>query len=60
MRFITRYAPANYTETVNTMGLPMYAKAEPRKFNKGFDIEAQTNPLNLCTRPGAIVKLTKV
>lgn len=58
--FITRYAPANYTETVNTMGLPMYAKAEPRKFNKGFDIEAQTNPLNLCTRPGAIVKLTKV
>lgn len=58
--FITRYAPANYTETVNTLGLPMYAKAEPRSFGKGFDIEAQTNPLNLCTRPSAIVKLAKV
>lgn len=57
--FLTRYAPANYTETVNTLGLPMYAKAEPRKFGKGFDIEAQTNPLNLCTRPSAIIKLTK-
>lgn len=58
--FLTRYAPANYAETVNTLGLPMYAKAEPRKFGKGFDIEAQTNPLNLCTRPSAIIKLTKV
>lgn len=58
--FITRYAPANYTETINTLGLPMYAKAEERKFGKGFDVEAQTNPLNLCTRPGAVIKLTKV
>lgn len=58
--FITRYAPANYTETVNTLGLPMYAKAEARRFGKGFDIEAQTNPLNLCTRPSAIIKLAKV
>lgn len=58
--FITRYAPANYTETVNTLGLPMYAKAEARRFGKGFDIEAQTNTLNLCTRPSAIIKLAKV
>ena len=56
--FITRYAPANYVETVNTLGLPMYAKAEERGMGKGFDIEAQSNPLNLCTRPSAIVKLT--
>jgi len=58
--FITRYAPANYIETVNTLGIPMYAKAQERGLGKGYDIEAQTNPLNLCTRPGAIVKLTKV
>jgi hypothetical protein len=58
--FITRYAPANYIETVNTIGLPMYAKSETRDMGKGYDIEAQTNPLNLCTRPNAIVKLTKV
>lgn len=58
--FITRYAPANYTETVNTLGIPIYARSEPRDMGKGFDIEAQTNPLNICTRPNAVVKLTKV
>ena len=58
--FETRFAPANYTETVNTLGLPMYAKAAPRDFGKGWDIEAQTNPLNICTRPNAVIKLTKV
>jgi len=58
--FITRYAPANYTETVNTLGIPMYARSEPRGMGKGFDIEAQTNPLNICTRPNAVIKLTKV
>ncbi len=56
--FLTRFAPANYTETVNTLGLPYYAKSEPMKMGKGYDIEAQSNPLNLCTRPAAIIKLT--
>ena len=56
--FITRYAPANYAETVNSIGLPFYAKGAPMKFNKGWEMEAQSNPLNLCTRPAAIVKLT--
>ena len=55
---ITRFAPANYTETVNTLGLPYYAKSEPMDFGKGYEIEAQSNPLNLVTRPAAIVKLT--
>lgn len=56
--FITRFAPANYTETVNTLGLPYYAKSEPMRMGKGYDIEAQSNPLNLCTRPASIIKLT--
>lgn len=55
---ITRFAPANYSETVNSIGLPYYAKAEPLKFNKGYEIEAQSNPLNLVTRPAAVIKLT--
>lgn len=55
---ITRFAPADYTETVNTVGLPYYAKAERIKFDKGFELEAQSNPLNICTRPRAIIKLT--
>ncbi len=57
--FITRFGPADYNETVNTMGLPLYAKAEPMDFGKGINIEAQSNPLNLCTRPAAVIKLTK-
>lgn len=58
--FITRFAPADYMETVNTIGLPYYAKQELRKFGKGVDLEAQSNPLNLCTKPRAIITLTKV
>ena len=56
--FVTRYAPANYEETVNTVGAPYYAKGEPMRFGKGVDLEAQSNPLNLCTRPRAVIKLT--
>lgn len=55
--FLMYFAPADYMETVNTIGLPYYAKQEPRDFNKGIDIDAQSNPLTLCTRPTAIVKL---
>lgn len=56
--FVMYFAPADYMETVNTIGLPYYAKQELRDFNKGVDIDAQSNPLTLCTRPAAIVKLT--
>jgi len=55
---ISRFAPANYVETVNTLGLPYYAKSEPIELGKGYVIEAQSNPLNLVTRPAAIIKLT--
>ncbi len=55
--FITRFAPADYNETVNTIGLPYYAKSEPKKFGKGWDIEAQSNPINLCTRPASLIRV---
>ena len=58
--FITRFAPADYMETVNTMGLPIYSKSEPMKMNRGIEMEAQSNPIHLCTRPNAVIKLTKV
>jgi virulence-associated protein VapD len=58
--FITRFAPADYNETVNTNGLPIYSRGWPMEGNKGWTLEAQSNPLNLCTRPGAIVKLIAV
>lgn len=56
--YMSRYAPADYNETVNTMGLPYYAKSRPLDFDKGLEIEAQSNPLNLCLRPPALVEIT--
>lgn len=56
--FVTNYAPADYMETVNTIGLPYYAKQELRDFNKGVEIETQSNPISFCTRPNTIVRLT--
>lgn len=56
--FVTNYAPADYMETVNTNGLPYYAKQEPMDFNKGIELESQSNPISICTRPEAIIKLT--
>jgi hypothetical protein len=55
--FITRFAPADYMETVNTDGLPYYTRVEPLRFGKGLEIESQSNPLHLPTRPKAIIKL---
>ena len=52
------FAPADYTETVNTVGLPNYAKSELTKFNKGVDMEAQSNPLPLCFFPASLIKGT--
>ncbi len=57
--FIERYAPADYLETVNTEGLPRYSKlATDPMFNRYAELEAQTNPIALCTRPKTLVKLT--
>lgn len=56
--FVTHYAPADYMETVNTNGLPYYAKQEMMGFNKGVELEAQSNPISICTRPNAVIKLT--
>lgn len=55
--FVTHFAPADYMETVNTMGVPYYAKQELMSFNKGVEVEAQSNPLHLNTRPDAVKKL---
>lgn len=56
--FITRFAPADYEETVNTPGLPFYAKQVPTLNGKGRSLEVQTNPISLCTRPQVLRKLT--
>lgn len=58
--FITRFAPADYIETVNTEGLAYYAKQWLNDRGSAVEMEAQSNPISLCTRPRAIIKLTKV
>lgn len=55
--FGTYFAPADFNETVNTLGQPLYAKHEPRKFDRGTDLHTQSNPLPMCHRPGVLVKL---
>ena len=51
-------APADFNETVNTPGQPVYAKQEPRKFDRGTDLHTQSNPLPMCLRPSVLVKLS--
>ncbi len=54
--FTTSFAPADYVETVNTVGQEFYAKQERMEFDKGITIEAQSNPLCLCTRPMCLIE----
>lgn len=56
--FGTYFAPADFNETANTLGQMLYAKQEPRKFDRGTDLHTQSNPLPMCHRPGVLVKIT--
>ena len=57
---ITRFSPADYLDTVNTPGRAIYLKSQPGYMGKSVSLEAQSNVLNIPTRPKAIVKRTKV
>jgi hypothetical protein len=54
--FITRFAPADHADTVNTMGLPLYADIDVKK--KLVELEAQSNPVVLNTRPDCVLELS--
>lgn len=56
--FQTINAPADYIETVNTVGLPFYAKQERMAFDRGISINTQSNPLNICTYPRTLIRIT--
>lgn len=56
--FVLYNAPADYNETVNTDGLPYYAKQVERKFNEGWDLTTQSNPFPICLRPELLVQGT--
>ena len=56
--FQTVYAPADYVEAVNTVGKRVYSKQRRLEFDRGIEIETQSNPLPYCTRPNTLVKGT--
>lgn len=57
--FRQHFAPADFVEAVNTIGLPRYAKiALDHKYQRFVEIHVQSNPLVLCTRPRALVRGT--
>ncbi|RWB96488.1 MAG: major capsid protein [Mesorhizobium sp.] len=53
--FKTYQSPADYIETVNTLGQRLYAKQWPMPNDKGINGELQMNELQLCTRPGVLM-----
>jgi hypothetical protein len=54
--FRTVFAPADYIETVNTMGRPRYVKQYDMPNGKGVHLDTQMNALNYCTRPAALLR----
>jgi len=56
--FRTYMAPADYNETVNRPGQRMYAKQWDMPNDKGIHLDTQMNPLNICTRPKALMQGT--
>lgn len=56
--FSTCYSPADYVETVNTIGRRVYSKQRKLEFDRGVEIETQSNPLPICNRPNTLVKGT--
>lgn len=53
--FRSYFAPADYMETVNTMGQRMYAKQYAMPNGKGVNLDSQANILSICTRPKTLL-----
>ncbi len=54
--FNTLYAPGDFIETVNTIGIPLYAKQVADPMGRRIDLHIQSNPLPICYRPALLVK----
>lgn len=57
--YVQNYSPAPYNDTVNTMGMPVYARLEEMPKKTGYEADMQSNPLTYCTRPGLLIKLLR-
>ena len=54
--FKTVYAPADYEETVNTLGERLYSRQYPMQNGKGRNLDGQMNALQYCSRPRVLLK----
>ncbi len=54
--FRTVYAPADYEETVNTIGQRLYARQFAMPNGKGRNFDVQMNAIEFCTRPNTLVQ----
>ena len=54
--FRTVYGPADYVDTVNTLGRRLYMRQRLMRNEKGVEIDVQMNNLEYCTRPKALIK----
>lgn len=54
--FRNYYAPADWIETVNTVGIPKYSKVVPEQGGRYVEVLSESNPLPLCIRPKILVK----
>lgn len=54
--FRTVYGPADYVDTVNTLGRRLYMRQRLMRNEKGVEIDVQMNNLEYCTRPKALIQ----
>ncbi len=55
--FVTYFSPANLIETVNTIGLEMYARQLMRPDGSAIDIKSEASPLPVNKRPDLVVRV---
>jgi hypothetical protein len=55
--FATYFAPADFNETVNTMGRAFYAKQWEAEGGRGIVLHTQCNSLPICHQPAVLVKV---
>lgn len=56
--FRSYFAPADYMETVNTIGQELYAKPKIMDFDRGIEVETQSQKLHLVLKPRLVAKVT--
>jgi hypothetical protein len=55
--YTEKFAPADFLDTVNTVGLPRYARiALDDQLQRFVKLHVQSNPMPLCLRPATLVK----